>query len=138
MDSNIQKLIRLCKSMGTLGLELLLQEFPVLRHDANYQYTKRWETRYNYEHAAKWIEWKDKIPPLRFDSDWKIHMQPPWGSAMVRFLVNGHSVYLDCDASLGCVGEPYWEIYLNGETYRFMMNETEELYEILSAHLRRE
>jgi len=87
------------------------------------------------ENIKKYKEWSHKIPSLKFPSDWKITIIPPFGGAMVRFMVTRDeypdqsvSVYLDCDDSLGCVGQPYWEIYpFKEDTYRFLMNETDDL-----------
>jgi len=75
-----------------------------------------------------------KLPILSFPPDWKITLVPPFGGAAVRFLVHGKndrwiSVYLDLNNQLGCVDEPYWEIYPNkeGDNERFLLNETCQL-----------
>jgi len=75
-------------------------------------------------------EWSNKIPQLQFPPEWKIRIWPPMYGALIRFQVNARiSVYLDVEDNLGCVGKPYWEIYPNddGDTSRFLMEETDEL-----------
>jgi hypothetical protein len=84
------------------------------------------------ELAREWRIWTNKIPQLQFPADWKIRIWPPFGGALIRFQVNDKiSVYLDVKDNLGSLGMPYWEIYptVDGETERFLMNETDELIE---------
>ena len=88
--------------------------------------------RYNIEYEENWKKWCKEIPKLKFESDWEVKIIPPFGGAMVRFTIdyNGNhvSVYLDVNDSLGCMGEPYWEIYDGKEEpQRFSMYDTDEL-----------
>lgn len=75
-------------------------------------------------------------PYLRFPSTWEVSIIAPYPYAEVRFLVRrrgsplrGISVYLDTNDSLGCVGQPYWELYpyCDGDTRRFLLYETDKL-----------
>lgn len=91
-------------------------------------------SRFDIERDEKWREKMATIPFIRFPSTWLVQMTPPFGGAMVRFRVadGGEkeiSVYLDMDDRLGCMGEPYWEIYPSGDgdTERFYMNDTQGL-----------
>jgi hypothetical protein len=83
----------------------------------------------SYMETRKWI---DKIPFIEFPANWKIQIIPPFGGASIRFRVkNGKSyvsIYLDCYDNLGCVGEPYWEVYpYQTDTFRCGLNETDKL-----------
>ena len=49
--------------------------------------------------------------PIKFPNHWEIQFIPPTMGAMVRFLINGMSVYYDFDGSLGLMDEPYYEVY---------------------------
>tara|TARA_R110002020_G_scaffold245766_3_gene459466 strand:+ start:8745 stop:9083 length:339 start_codon:yes stop_codon:yes gene_type:complete len=61
--------------------------------------------------------------PINFPTDWTLKFMPPLGGAMLRFLVNGWSVYLDGDNSLGAYPEgPYLEI-AHGQYPRFEYTE---------------
>lgn len=79
------------------------------------------------------LGWAKKIPTIQFPADWRVGIIPPFGGAMIRFKVATNtdryiSVYLDCYDNLGCVGEPYWEIYpYKEDCKRFLMNEVDEL-----------
>ena len=88
------------------------------------------------ERLKEYGKWAKEVPSFQFPVDWIITIIPPFGGATVRFKVtredteNSISVYLDCQDRLGCVGEPYWEIYpCKGDTERFLMNDTKQLLE---------
>ena len=89
--------------------------------------------RYEIERKEDWRKWIEKIPSIKFPSKWEIKIIPPFGGAMVRFMVivshnRSVSVYLDCYDNLGGVGEPYWEIYpYDGDIYRCKMDNVDEL-----------
>ena len=85
-------------------------------------------------------KWAKEIPALSFKSDWSVKIVPPSGGAVVRFVVGkglkSVSVYLDCYDNLGCMDEPYWEIYPYGEdTYRTTMNDVEGLMNAIEEEL---
>lgn len=88
--------------------------------------------RYTVESNEKWTEWNRKIPEIQLKDGWKLKILAPFGGAMARFRVGlgdaSVSVYLDVDDSLGCVGEPYWEIYpYEDDVSRYLINETDDL-----------
>ena len=97
------------------------------------------DKRYEIEKQESWREWARKIPALHFDPLWEVKIIPPFLGALARFWVrNGDkevSVYFDAYSRLGFVCDnsgdpiPYYEIYDNygGETYRFFLDETEEM-----------
>ena len=89
--------------------------------------------RYNVEKREEWRRWCEEIPELQFPSSWNVKIIPPFGGAMVRFIINEKiSVYLDCYDSLGFMGEPYWEIYpYCDDTWRCPMNNT-DLFDFLT------
>ena len=88
-----------------------------------------------YENDKFYHEWMDKVPYLKFPGHWEVRLCPPFGGALVRFAVKNEtdeggfiSVYLDVDDSLGCMNEPYWEIYPYAEDIlRVYMNDTDQL-----------
>jgi hypothetical protein len=80
-------------------------------------------------------EYAEQIPFISFPSDLKVKIIPPFGGAVVRFLVakgeNEVSVYLDCESNLvtyGAYNKPYWEIYpYQGDTFRCAIDEVDVL-----------
>lgn len=55
--------------------------------------------------AFEWDKWRKEIPYIKFDPDCKVQVIPPFGRAVIRFVVsdgeNTISVYLDCYDELG-------------------------------------
>lgn len=86
--------------------------------------------------AFEWRKWAKEIPFIKWPSGWLIKAVPPYGGAVIRYLIkkpDGQeiSVYLDCYCSLGFFTEPYWEAYpINGDTFRCGLN---EIYELIDA-----
>lgn len=88
--------------------------------------------RYKVEGAEAWKKICKAIPPLHFKPEWEVKIIPPFGGAVARFTVDYNkkhvSVYLDWYGRLGCMDEPYYELYpFDGGTKRYYLNETEEL-----------
>jgi len=97
--------------------------------------------RYDLERKEEWAKWTKRIPAIKFKETWEVKIIPPFSGAMARFWVDegdAHvSVYLDVNDSLGCVGEPYWEIYpYDGDTCRVLMSEPEELVQRITEALK--
>ncbi len=74
------------------------------------------DQRFNVERNQKWGQEIEHIPFIQFPAEWKIQVIPPFGDAVVRFRVQlpcgaEKSIYLDSRDSLGCFGEPYWEVH---------------------------
>lgn len=95
---------------------------------------------YKYDQIMESQKWRNEIPYLQFPIDYKVKIIPPFGGAVVRFLIekNGKkvSVYLDCYNKLGCYGEPYWEIYPHEEdVFRCDMNDTDSLMKAIEQSL---
>lgn len=94
------------------------------------------------------------IPALHFKPEWDVRIIPPFGGAMMRFMVehNGKyvSVYCDFYSQLGFFNggtDPYWEMYprtfQNGgepftDTMRFALADADELIKNIDAELRGE
>lgn len=96
--------------------------------------------RLEIENKEEWREWYYKIPNLKFKSEWEVRIIPPFGGALVRFMIfqgdNWVSVYLDVNDSLGCVGEPYWEVYpYEEDVQRVLINNTDELMKAIQESL---
>ena len=92
--------------------------------------------RSKLERTEEWRKWMMEIPALSFPADVKVAIIPPFAGAIARFIAskgeNSVSVYLDCYDSLGCYGEPYWEIYpYEEDVYRCAMNEADKLMEAI-------
>lgn len=103
-----------------------------------------------------------EIPALHFKPEWDVKITPPFGGAMMRFVVNYNgryvSVYCDYYSNLGIYRgaeewfqdkhhEPYWEMYPrtyknDGEPYtdtmRFALADADKLIENIDAELRGE
>lgn len=87
-------------------------------------------------------KWRQEIPALQFPADWQVKIIPPFMFAVVRFTATcgsgSVSVYLDCYDMLGYGGEPYWEIYPDGDTgdpKRFAMDNTVDLLAAIQKSL---
>ena len=96
--------------------------------------------RYDLERKEEWKKWVKEIPAIEFKSDWKVKIIPPFAGAIVRFYIDKGdkhiSVYLDCFDNLGCVGEPYWEIFpYKDDVARILMNDVDELVSLISEVL---
>ena len=100
--------------------------------------------RYEVEHTQRWQDEVARLPWIQFPADWKVKVIPPYGDAVVRFLVTlpdgkEKSVYHDSRASLGLYfgdGDeliPYWEVYpVNGDIGRCGTDEVELLLEMIA------
>lgn len=96
--------------------------------------------RFKVEENEQWGNWIQKIPTIKFNPEWDVKIIPPFAGAFARFTIdyNGRytSVYLDCNDSLGCVGEPYWEVYPVGDDVgRCLMNNVDELMLLIKQSL---
>lgn len=100
--------------------------------------------RYKVEQEQRWQDEVARLPWIQFPSDWKVKVIPPYGDAVVRFLVTlpdgrEKSVYHDSRASLGEYFDdmdepiPYWEVYpVNGDVGRCGTDEVELLLEMIA------
>ncbi len=96
-----------------------------------------WDLSYKLEKRDEWRKWIKDIPFIEFPPTWKVKIIPPFGNAIVRFIimVGPHevSIYLDCYDKLGCFGSPYWEVYpCEGSTGRCKMDDTKTLLEMIA------
>lgn len=91
----------------------------------------------NYSESFESDKWVNEIPYLNFKEDWDVKIIPPFGGAVIRFLVtkagkNRVSIYLDCYSMLGSVDMPYWEVYpYDDDTFRCPMNDTKALMDAI-------
>lgn len=97
-------------------------------------------TPYKYDQIMETRKWSQMIPYLQFPNDWLVKIIPPFGGATIRFLVKKDiasvSIYLDCYSNLGCMDEPYWEIYpYEDDTFRCPLNESETLLNAIKQSL---
>lgn len=120
---------------GNFGLRIKI-------NDMNSDFVRKpdWETMCNYDTTMETRKWKNEIPYIKFPSDWEVKIIPPFAGATVRFLIRKDnatvSVYLDCYDHLGCVGQPYWEVYPHDkDTYRCFMNDTDMLLSAISRSI---
>lgn len=95
--------------------------------------------RYQLERDENWRDFAHRMPYIQFPADWKICIIPPFAGAFARFLVElpdgrKKSIYFDANDSLGCVGQPYWEVHpVRGDCGRCLMYEIEELLLLIQA-----
>ena len=85
--------------------------------------------------------WQDKIPFIKFPRDWEVKVIPPFHGAVIRFKIKKGltevSIYLDCYDTLGCVGEPYWELYpYKNDVFRCSMGDVDDLLKAIKYSLR--
>ncbi len=98
------------------------------------------------EKTFEWMRWKEEIPYLQFPANWKVKAIPPFVGAIIRYYITKEglkeneyvSVYLDCYDILGCMEEPYWEIYPNkdGEASRYYLNNIDLLLKGIDSSLK--
>lgn len=93
--------------------------------------------------------WVDKIPAIRFPSNWFVQVIPGFGGALARFRVTLSaseqegdpvvSVYLDGFGTMGCMPEPYWEIYpYDGDVSRYDMDDVDGLLAGIAESLKQQ
>ena len=97
--------------------------------------------------AMDWDEYMGVIPFITLPEGYATKPMPPYGGAMVRFVVRKNSnpgeavsVYLDCHNSLGIEDASYWEIYpdIDGECSRFDMDDVEALTQAIVTSLEKD
>lgn len=91
-----------------------------------------------YDSVFETMNWANTLPYLQFPACWQIKIIPPFDGVIIRFKVKkattppnkNISIYFDGYNNLGCVGEPYWEIYadVEGQTSRFALGQEEEMF----------
>lgn len=97
---------------------------------------------YESEISNYYRNFHDKVPYVPFKRSWQVRAIPPFGGALVRYIVKWGdftlSIYLDGDESLGFYGEPYWELYpaSDGDTFRCAMDDVEKLVNACAASFR--
>lgn len=126
MDVEVRKAFNTIFRAG-ITIEDILKEFPKVRH--NPKGINSYLLRYAFERDQQWEYWAKKMPVIVFPPGWRIRIIPPSIGAIVRFLAEDISVYLDCHGALGAVETPYWEIYpsADGDTERFDMEDIKGL-----------
>lgn len=99
--------------------------------------------RYDVEKAENWRELIPTIPYIKFPANWEVKIIPPFGGAVVRFLVKlpdeqPKSVYLDCFGRLGYMDHPYWEVYpYKGDVGRCDIHDTKKLLQMIKNKSKR-
>ena len=98
--------------------------------------------RKNYE------KWRKELPAFHFDEKWEVKIIPPFAGAVIRFYISYKdkfvSVYFDSDSSLGFMYDdndnpiPYFECYDGQETYRYLIDEAEEMMSEIREYLNSE
>ena len=133
-DEDVQQAIAVLKRHGW-GPEDFMEQYPELRHTPGMTHGLTLE-RLGLETYEEWQMWRERIPVMHFDPEWDVRIIPPTTGAIVRFLVNGLSIYLDCYARLGTLSEPYWELYPYGnDVGRFLMADVEGLFAAIREEL---
>lgn len=95
------------------------------------------EVQGKLERMKNYERWRKELPSLHFDEKWEVKIIPPFAGAVIRFLINykdkGVSVYFDSDSSLGYMYDdndepiPYFEYYDGHDTYRYLLNEADQM-----------
>ena len=89
------------------------------------------------EQICDYRGWARKLPAFHFDKEWDVLFVPPFAGAIIRFVIsyNGKyvSVYFDAYSELGWMYDkneqpiPYFEYYDGEDTYRYLINESEQM-----------
>jgi len=99
--------------------------------------------RHAIEDKERWLDWVENIPAIQFPPNWLVRVIPPFGGAMVRFIVGVPanedvrvSVYLDVFGILGYYEGPYWEVYpFDDDVARCGINDTGGLVENITRSI---
>jgi hypothetical protein len=100
------------------------------------------ELSHEISRVHEYRKWTKEIPFIEFPKKYKIKIIPPFGGAIVRFIIKNNknevSVYLDCYNNVGYWDGPYWEIYPNkdSEEERYDMNDIEGLLKGIELSLK--
>jgi len=102
------------------------------------------------QRVFEWDKYMAIIPKIKFPKEWDVQLQPPYMTAIVRFVAydgdESISVYLDGFNTLGIYSPitdkeptPYWEAYEleDGETFRCAMDETDILINAMKDEFKR-
>ena len=89
------------------------------------------------EQICDYRGWARKLPAFHFDKEWTILIVPPFADAIIRFVISNNakyvSVYFDAYSELGWMYDkneqpiPYFEYYDGEDTYRYLINESEQM-----------
>jgi len=87
------------------------------------------------EDMHEWEKWTKEIPFIEFPEGYEFKPLPPFAGAVARFFVRKKgskrhvSVYFDPYMNLGCMSEPYFEIYPapNGDVERFFIKDKKKM-----------
>lgn len=100
---------------------------------------------WEYDRLQEHSKWLKELPVLHFEKEWDVKIIPPFGGAVIRFWIFYNnkkvSVYFDAYAELGWMTDddgnpiPYFEYYDGEETYRYHMNESEQMMEDIKNFL---
>lgn len=95
-------------------------------------YRTKCNTKALYDETFEVDKWIKQVPRLRFKEEWEVKIVPPFGGAIIRFLVSANdkflSVYLDGYNMLGGVrGETYWEVFDGEDIERFKFDKSERM-----------
>ena len=104
-------------------------------------YLKFHQAKNLVENKMEYSKWVKEIPFISFPDKYEVKIIPPYGGAVVRFIIQvkgrpelgTRSIYLDCYDVLGYVGRPYWELYpdITGDVFRCYMEDTQALLDAL-------
>ena len=92
---------------------------------------------YQVEKDFEWDKWENLIPLISWPDGWLVKAIPPFGGAIVRYIIQTPtyprvSVYLDGYDLLGYFGEPYWEVYPHkGDVFRCALYDVDSLLEAI-------
>jgi len=99
----------------------------------------------DYETDRRFEEWVSKMPSFNFDKEWNVRILPPFTNAIIRFHIAHNdkfvSVYFDAYSELGYMFDenhnpiPYFEFYDGGETYRYTLENSEEMMNDIRNYL---
>lgn len=96
----------------------------------------------DYMNSDYWIR---NIPAIPMKDGWMMQPSPNFSGSIARFRITTKklginksvSIYFDAYDRLGCVGEPYWELYpVDGDAERYVIGEEEKLSDAIERALK--
>lgn len=102
---------------------------------------KRWDAAIAWQNAFAIERWAHEMPRLKFPSHWIVQVIPPFGGAIVRFVIyykkRSVSVYFDAFDQLGCFGETHWDAYpIDGDNVRWPMKDWPKMFRAIDRELK--
>lgn len=101
----------------------------------------KYAQRSDLERDEDWGKHGSEAPTFNFPVEWGVKIIPPFAGALMRFTVTVGtaqvSIYYDPLCKLGCMNNPYWEIYpaIGGDAERFLNDQMDAMMDSIQASI---